>query len=156
WKMDDNSESFAAAVALSGVTSIAAGESVIFLETANLTSAAASFRQTWFGAKPPVGLQIGSYSGGGVGLSTGRDAVNLYNASGVIQAKVFFGISASGPFATFDNAAGLNNAAVTQLSAVGVNGALAAANDANEIGSPGRIDNGNGDRDGDGIADTVD
>ena len=32
WKMDDNSNSFGNAVALRGVTSIAAGQSVVFIE----------------------------------------------------------------------------------------------------------------------------
>ena len=36
WKMDDNSNSFAASVALRGVTSIAAGQSVVFLEPEKL------------------------------------------------------------------------------------------------------------------------
>ncbi len=95
--MDDNSESFAGAVPLSGITSIAPGESVIFIETGNLASVAPAFLNTWFGANPPAGLQIGSYSGGGVGLSTGGDAVNLYNSAGVLQANVFFGASPAGP-----------------------------------------------------------
>ena len=55
---------------------------------------------------------------------------------------MFFGASPAGPsFPTFDNAAGLNNAAISQLSVAGVNGAFVAANDANEIGSPGTIVN---------------
>ena len=61
-------------------------------------------------------------------------------AAGVLQANVSFGASPAGPsFPTFDNAAGLNNAAISQLSVAGVNGAFVAANDANEIGSPGTI-----------------
>jgi len=75
-----------------------------------------------------------------VGLSTSGDAVNVFNSGGVLQANVVFGASSSGPlFATFDNAAGLNNATISQLSLVGVNGAFVALNDAAEIGSPGRI-----------------
>ena len=84
WKMDDSSASFAAAVPMSGISSIAPGESVIFIETADLMAASAAFRSNWFGANPPAALQIGSYSGGGVGLSTGGDGVNLYNASGAL------------------------------------------------------------------------
>ena len=58
----------------------------------------------------------------------------------MLQAKCRFGVSPAGPsFPTFDNAAGLNNAAISQLSARGVNGAFVAASDANEIGSPGTI-----------------
>ncbi len=138
WKIDDDSASFATGATLNGVTSIAAGESVIFIEGGNSTINA-SFLSTWFGVNAPAGLQIGSYSGSGVGLSTGSDGVNIFNASGVLQASVSFGASDSvSPYQTFDNAAGLNGT-IAQLSAVGVNGAFVAANDVNEIGSPGTI-----------------
>ena len=136
WKFDDNSNSFASAVALSGIANIGAGESVIFLEGATIN---ANFRPNWFGANPPASLQIGNYTGSGVGLSTSGDAVNIYNAAGVLQANVVFGVSPAGPFATFDNAALLNNATISTLSAAGVNGAFVAVNSSAEIGSPGRI-----------------
>jgi hypothetical protein len=135
WTMDDNSNG-SAKVALTGIASIAAGESVIFTENA----ATASFLSTWFGSNAPVGLQVGNYTGAGVGLSQSGDAVNVFNASGVLQANVTFGASGTAtPFQTFDNAAGLNNTALTQLSVAGVNGAFVAANDLAEIGSPGSI-----------------
>jgi hypothetical protein len=135
WQMDDNSNG-TAKVALTGITSIAAGESVIFTENA----ATAAFLNTWFGASAPAGLQIGNYTGSGVGLGTSGDAVNIYNASGILQANVTFAASdAIAPYQTFDNAAGLNNTAISTLSLVGVNGAFIAANDINEIGSPGLV-----------------
>ncbi len=137
WKMDDNSQSPAGAVALVGITNIAPGESVIFIESTSLTNAQAAFRSNWFGASVPAGLQIGSYTGSGVGLGTGGDAVNIYSSNNVLQASVSFGASPVGPFATFDNGGGLNNANITQLSAVNVNGAFVAVNSAAEIGSPG-------------------
>jgi len=134
WTMDDNSNG-TAKVALTGISSIAAGETVIFTEK----EASASFLSTWFGAQVPVGLQIGLYKGTGVGLSTGGDAVNVFNASGVLQARVEFGASSTAaPLQTFDNAAGLNNALISQLSVVGVNCAFLSA-DGQEIGSPGLI-----------------
>ena len=145
WKLDDNSNSFGSAVPLFGITSIAPGESVIFLETADtnpatLATKSAAFKSLWFGANPPANLQIGGYSGAGVGLSTAADAVNLFNAAGAVQARVDFAASPAGPsFPTFDNAAGLNNVVISNLAVVGVNGAFAAANDANEKGSPGTI-----------------
>ncbi|MGE0102664.1 MAG: lamin tail domain-containing protein [Blastocatellales bacterium] len=142
WKMDDSSKNINNAVALNGITTIAPGESVIFLETSDLAGKSAAFRTLWFGANPPAGLQIGSYSGSGVGLSTGGDQVNLFDAAGTVQASVIFEASPGGPFPTFDNAVGLNNATISQLSAVGVNGAFAAANDSAEIGSPGTIGDG--------------
>src|SRR5204862_78560 len=85
WKMDDNSNSFAAAVALNGITSIAPGESVIFLESDAPATVVPAFKTLWFGANPPPGLQVGTYTGSGVGLSTSGDAVNLYNSAGVLQ-----------------------------------------------------------------------
>jgi Lamin Tail Domain len=125
WKMDDNSNSFAAAVALRGVTSINPGQSVIFIESnasgSTDSTIDSSFKSAWFGSNVPAGLLIGNYGGSGVGLSTSSDAVNIFNSSGSLMANVSFNASTTGK--TFDNAAGLNNATLTQLSAVGVNGA---------------------------------
>lgn len=137
FKVDDSSNSFAASVALFGITSIAAGESVIFIEGA---SANANFAPTWFGSTAPAGLQIGRYSGTGVGLSAGGDALNLFNATGTVLTRVDFGTSpGAAPFATFDNAAGLTGAVtLTTLSMVGINGALLSAT-GNEIGSVGVV-----------------
>jgi uncharacterized protein YjiK/2',3'-cyclic-nucleotide 2'-phosphodiesterase (5'-nucleotidase family)/phosphodiesterase/alkaline phosphatase D-like protein len=143
WKFDDNSNSFAAALNLNGITSIGAGESVIFIETTAATTptAPAAFLTNWFGTKPPAGLKIGTYTGAGAGLSTGGDAVNIYNAAGVLQTNLVFGASsAASPFATFNNAALLNNATTSTLSAVGTNGAFSVTTAlGTEIGSPGRI-----------------
>lgn len=140
WKMDDSSESPVAAVPLSGISSIAPGESVIFIETDDLATLAPLFLSNWFGANPPAGLQVGAYSGSGVGLSTGGDAVNLFDTLNVRRAKVFFGQSPNtAPRGTFDNSAFADNAAITLLSVAGVNGAFVAANSIVEIGSPGVI-----------------
>ena len=138
WKMDDNSQSFAGAVALNGITSINPGESVIFIESSNLASITPTFLNNWFGATPPAGLRVGNFSGSGVGLGAGGDQVNLYNSAGALQASVSFGASpTAAPFTTFSNSAGRNNVALTQFSAVGVSGAFVASNSSNEIGSPG-------------------
>lgn len=145
WKVDDNSNLFANALALNGVSVIAPGESVIFIETANaaeLSAMANAFRTTWFGASYPAGLQIGSYSGGGIGLSTGGDAVNLFNAAGNLVTGVAFGSAATGPYATFENHGRLGSRTyplpiITSFSVAGKNGAFSAANDPAEIGSPG-------------------
>jgi Lamin Tail Domain/PEP-CTERM motif len=136
YKIDDASNSFASSVALLGITSIAAGESVIFIEGA---SANANFVSNWFGASAPAGVQIGRYSGSGIGLGTGGDAVNLYTAAGTLVTRVDFGTSPSAaPFATFDNSAGLSGVTLTVLSAIGVNGAFLTAS-GNEIGSPASV-----------------
>jgi len=140
WKVDDNSQSPAAAVALNGITSINPGESVIFIETNDLAGKTTAFLSNWFGANPPAGLRIGNYTGSGIGLGSGGDQVNLYNTtSSTPQASVLFGASPATTYATFDNTAGLNTitTAVTQLSTVGTNGAFVTVNSSSEIGSPG-------------------
>ncbi|HVO55938.1 MAG TPA: lamin tail domain-containing protein [Solirubrobacterales bacterium] len=140
WKMDDDSSAFASAVALTGVTSIAAGESVVFIEGTAATAEA--FKTTWFGASPPAGFKIGSYSGSGVGLSSSGDQVNVFNSEGTKVTGVRFG--AAGANTSFDNAAGIGSPTesppplISTLSVNGVNGAFVASG---ETGSPGTIKN---------------
>ncbi|WP_310483721.1 SdiA-regulated domain-containing protein [Chamaesiphon sp. VAR_48_metabat_403] len=145
WKVDDNSNAFASAVALNGVTSIAPGQSVVFIEATDLTAAKTAFQTAWFGSTVPSGFTIGNYSGAGIGLSTSGDSVNLYNAAGSLVTGVSFGASpTASPFATFDNQAGLGGTTtlptIATLSVAGTNGAILAA-DKIEIGSPGSIAN---------------
>src|SRR5262249_41693499 len=91
----------------------------------------------WFGtATPPVGFLYGFYGGAGVGLSQSTDAVNLFDSTGALMANVSFGATTVGK--TFDNSQGLNNSAISQVSALGVNGAFTSSNGA-EIGSPGNV-----------------
>jgi hypothetical protein len=92
WRMDDGSFNFAVSVALSGITSIGAGESVIFIESA-AGAGIASFRSFWGGLG---GVQVGFYSGSGVGLSSGGDGVGLFNASNALVTQVSFGAATSG------------------------------------------------------------
>jgi hypothetical protein len=140
WKMDDNSNAFASSVPLSGITSIAAGESVIYIECLAGCAAIAGFQSYW--GSPVAGVQIGTYTGSGVGLSTGGDAVNVFDSSGTVLARVDFGASTVGR--TFDNAAGLNDVTLITLSSLGVNGAFNSTVNPTgtaslDIGSPGRI-----------------
>lgn len=139
WKMDDNSNSFALSVALRGVTSIAAGQSVVFIEggTASTGDAVldANFKSAWFGAAA-TSMTFGNYGGPGVGLSATTDAVNIFDSLGNTMARVDFGSSTVGT--SFDNKAGLNNVTLTQKSVVGVNGAFVSVT-GSEIGSPGTI-----------------
>ena len=117
WKMDDNSNSFAAAVPLSGITSIAPGESVIFLESDSPSTVVPAFKTLWFGANPPAGLQVGIYSGSGVGLEhEQRRRQPLQQRPAVfVQASVNFGASPAVPsLPTFDNAAALGNVTILQ------------------------------------------
>jgi uncharacterized protein YjiK len=131
FKVDDNSNAFASAIALTGVNSIAPGQSVIFIEGSAATAAA--FKTFWFGTNVPAGFEIGTYSGSGIGLSTDGDAVNLFDSAGTKVTGVSFGASTT--FFTFDNAAGLTGS-ITALSAAGRNGAVTVSG---ATGSPGTI-----------------
>ena len=142
--MDDNSDSFASAVGLRGVTSIAAGQSVVFVEGntsgSNDATLDASFVSAWFGASPPAGFTIGNYGGSGVSLSQTTDEVNIFDSVGNPITGVRFDASATG--VTFDNAAGIGGTGnprptISQVSVVGVNGAFLSPT--GETGSPGTI-----------------
>jgi predicted extracellular nuclease len=141
WKMDDNSNAFANSVALRGSSSVAAGSSVVFLESdaigSNDATILANFSKAWFGTStPPSGFLFGFYGGSGVGLSASADAVNVFDAAGNLVSRVNFG-SASAT-ASFDNKSGASP--VSTLSVAGVNGASFSFNGA-ETGSPGTTTN---------------
>ena len=139
WKMDDSSAAFATAVGMRGTTSLAPGQLAVFLEgnpTGTTDTTIGTAFQTAWGPNLPSNLTLGFYGGSGVGLSGGGDGVNLFDSGGTLMASVNFGASTLGQ--TFDNAAGLNNATLTQISAVGVNGAFTSGNGA-EVGSPGLV-----------------
>jgi hypothetical protein len=136
WKMNDDTTDFASGATLQGVTSVAPGESVIFVE--GDANTVATFKTHWFGASPPASLQVGFYSGGGIGLSGNGDGVRIFNASEIQQAVVLFGASPSvAPLGSFDNTAAQNDVTLTLISTIAVNGAFAAAATSDEIGSPG-------------------
>lgn len=136
WKMDDNSNSAASARTLTGVTTLAAGKSAIFAETATPGAALTALLNNWFGGVAPAGFLFGSYTGSGVGLSSGSgDAVNIFNASNALIANVTFGAANTG--ASFDNSAGANNALLPAYSLVGVNGATAGVD--GRVASPGSV-----------------
>jgi hypothetical protein len=135
WSWDDDSRN-AGTAGLLGLSSIAAGQSVVFVDGGEVTRAL--FIDNWFGGTAPAGFAIGYYASG-PGLSSGGDEVNIYDSSNVLQAQVTFGASGgSSPYRTFDNAAGLTGP-IAQLSFADVNGARAVTNAVTEIGSPGTI-----------------
>ncbi|HEV7301853.1 MAG TPA: lamin tail domain-containing protein [Tepidisphaeraceae bacterium] len=139
WAVDDSSASFLTARALRGVTSLPAGSSAVFMESnadgTNDPTKIADFLDAWFGSNVPAGFLIGAYGGAGIGLSTGGDAINIFDGSGTVITSVEFG--ASTDRVTFDNAAGATGL-ISTLSEIGVNGAFASLTDG-EIGSPGVI-----------------
>ena len=137
WSMDDSSNTPGVAP-LSGVTSIAAGQSVVFLEIvgpATPASVSTAFINAWFGGSAPAGLTLGFYTGSGVGLSTGGDSVNVFDATNALVTAVTFGATTAGR--TFDNAAGLSGP-ISTVSVAGVNGAFLSASGV-ETGSPGSV-----------------
>lgn len=142
WKVDDSSAAFSSAVALRGLTSIAPGQSVVFLESGasdvNDATKSSAFTTAWFGSSVPFGYTIGFYGGSGIGLSgTSGDGVNIFNSAGELQASVSFGAASSVPtFFSFDNSSGQNNLTLTTLSVAGVNGAIT-SDDTTSVGSPG-------------------
>lgn len=96
WKMDDSSFAFANSVALVGVSSIAPGESAIFLETAAPGTDITNFRTFWTGTAAST-ITIGSYTGSGVGLSSAGDGVVLFDATGTeVTPRVTFGAATTG------------------------------------------------------------
>jgi hypothetical protein len=131
-----------------GQTSLAAGQSAVFLENSAAASSSASttliknFETAWFGSTAPAGLLVGTYNDGtNYGLSQTADMVNIFSgssASSALVASVAFGLDAGTPVATFDNAASLNDATLTQKSVAGTDGAFVSASGM-EIGSPGTI-----------------
>jgi YVTN family beta-propeller protein len=135
WKMDDSSDAFGSAVALEGVASLAPGESAIFIETESAATVNI-FEAAWFGGSVPSGLQIGTYHGSGVSLSSDGDAVNVFNGSGFHVTGVAFGTATNG--VSFDNSAGVGGdgpPTISTLSKAGFDGAFVSAG--GEVGSPG-------------------
>ena len=92
WKVDDNSFNFATSVLLNGVTSIAPNERVMFCE--NASAAYASTFRTFWGLAADV--QVGTYTGSGIGLSSSGDGVIVFNASGTEVWRVSFGAATAG------------------------------------------------------------
>jgi len=96
WKMDDSSFTFANSVPLVGVTAIAPGETAVFLESAAPVTDIPNFRAFWTGTTATA-LQIGSYTGSGVGLSSAGDGVVLFDgAGGEVTPRVTFGAATTG------------------------------------------------------------
>jgi hypothetical protein len=118
------------------ITTIGAGESVVFIESA-AGAGIASFRTFWGGL---TGVQVGFYSGSGVGLSSGGDGVGLFNASNALVTQVSFGAATSGSsfFWGYDLAGSIDpsyNGLVSTVGTIGTQVAAAASGDVGSIGS---------------------
>jgi hypothetical protein len=136
WKMDDNSFAIGSAVALSGITSIGAGETVVFIESA-AGAAVSSFRSFWGGL---AGVQVGYYSGSGVSLSSNGDSVVLFNSGNTEVTRVSFGAATSGStfFRGYDAASGVVDSSYNGLvSTVGTIGSQVTFQSSGDTGSLG-------------------
>ncbi|MEN9394377.1 MAG: hypothetical protein RL362_598, partial [Bacteroidota bacterium] len=90
FKVDDNSFNFANAVNLQGVSEIAPGERVVFVESA--TNYLNSFQTFWSANN----LQVGNYTGSGIGLSSAGDGIIIFDPAGAEVTRVSFGLASIG------------------------------------------------------------
>lgn len=78
WRFDDNSASLASALTIADTNlMILPGESIVFVE--RLTPG--QFLSWWGSNNIPAGLKIVTYTGSGIGLSSGGDGLRLWNAT---------------------------------------------------------------------------
>jgi hypothetical protein len=136
YRFDDSSATRAFAVTFTNNFSIAPGESVIFVEGATPDA----FRAWWGPVNLPANLQIVSYAGGGLGLSTLGDAVNLWNSGATDDSDTI----ASEVFSTGTSGVSFGYNPDTQifgdLSQAGIYGAWIAPENG-DVGSPGYVRN---------------
>lgn len=131
WRVDDTAPSFATSIALNtnSTISVAPGESVVFIEGASSTIA--SFISLW----NLSGVQVGNYSGSGIGLSSGGDALNLFSGTS-ITTGVTFGAATAGKsfYWTYSNDVNTSQSGGPTVSVSGQFGAVTRGSD---VGSPG-------------------
>ncbi len=141
-RFDDSSPTLAAAVPFTNDITIHPGETIILVE--NMSPA--QFRSWWGTASIPASVQILSYGGNGVSLSSGGDALYLFNAAATVNTDficaVSFGSSSQtsrrsfvmDPDAPFAQTPFTGN--MTLGATNGLNGVFAATT--GDFGSPGR------------------
>lgn len=109
WSFDDESADLAAAVALNGITTIGAGESVIIFQldendpmdaAYDPAAEVALFRSFWGGF---AGVQVGWHGGAGLGKG---DAITLFDAMGDIALSLEYGMTTPNQTHAGDWAAG--------------------------------------------------
>ena len=139
WKMDDNSHAFATGLLLNGITSVGIGESVVFTESANAGGVHVADFKTFWGLG--AGVQVGSYTGSGAGLSSGGDGVSVWTSSGTEINRVNFGAATSNKtfYWGYEATGTLGTSTLGTISVTGTNGAITTtAGGANaNVGSPG-------------------
>jgi hypothetical protein len=148
WRMDDNSFSFTNAVLLNGITSIGAGQTVVFLESASPGTDIPNFRAFW-GTNANT-IAIGSYTGAGVSFGAGGDGVVLFATNGTEQtprvnfgaattgSTFFYGYNSSGGFDTYGSS---SNGVISTLGTIAGTDfnqlTYTSSNALGNIGSPG-------------------
>ena len=135
WRFDDGSFNFAVSAALNGIASIGAGESVIFIESAG-GSGIAGFRSHWGGLS---GIQVGYYSGSGLGFSSGGDGACLFDSTNAILSQVSFGAATSGSSFFYGWTAGAldpaYNGVVSTVGTIGTQIGFTSTGDTGSIGT---------------------
>ena len=135
FRMDDNSFAAGSAVLLNGVTTIAPGESVIFVESAAPVTDLPAFRTFWGLAGS---VQVGSYTGSGISFSSSGDGAAIFSTTNAEISRVTFGAATTGrSFYYVYNSAGTMLNSGAPVSAVGTVGAFTSLNVLGNIGSPG-------------------
>jgi hypothetical protein len=139
WRFDDNSASLSSALTIADTNLvILPGESIVFVE--RLTPD--QFRAWWGTNNLPTGLKIVTYTGSGIGLSSGGDGLRFWNATATANADTIDGVDfpAGDPGISFNF--NPDTREFGQLSVLDVNGvfqAPATLEGVKEWGSPGRI-----------------
>lgn len=134
WRMDDANPTFGTSVLLNGITSIASGTSVVFIEGSDVT--ATNYKNYW-GGSVTTGVAVGWYSGSGISLGSGGDSVAIFNSGGTLITQVSFGAASTGTsfYWTYTNAGTTVTSAA--LSSAGNLGAFTSASTPTNVGSPG-------------------
>lgn len=135
YRVDDSSFSFSVSVALNNVTTLAPGQSAVFIESAAGANVEA-FRAYWGLSSTAL---IGYYSGSGVGLAATGDGLVVFDSAGAeVTPRATFGTATTGASFYFDRTSG-TYAGISTVGQAGVftstavyGGAAAATN----IGSP--------------------
>lgn len=131
WDDDSNTPGVAS---FGGITSIGAGQSIIF------TDETVGAESSWIANWGLSGVTVVNLGSGSPGLGNGGDAIYIYNGSGVLVTSVTFGASTAGSSFEWDI-----NGNSLGLSVLGENGAFRALSNGQttgngpglDIGSPG-------------------
>ena len=142
WKVDDSSFSSLVAVSLNGVTSVGAGESVMFIESTGGADIP-NFRTFWGGSA--LTAAIGYYAGSGIGFSSTGDGAVLFDAlDAEATPRVTFGAATTGSsfYYSYDavgdpTTSPNTNAIVSTVGTIGSQLSFTSAAVLGNIGSPG-------------------